>query len=99
MMNRQIRRLYARLATLLVVFGATACLAQDFPSKPIHMVVPYPPGTQIDLPVRLIADAVQARLGQPMVIDNRPGAAGIIGHDYVARQPADGYSLIFSGAL
>jgi tripartite-type tricarboxylate transporter receptor subunit TctC len=88
----------AWIAAASLALAAGASLAQDFPSKPIRIVVPYPAGTQIDLPVRIIADAIQARFGQPMVTDYRPGAGGLVGHDYVAKQPADGYTLIFSGS-
>ena len=79
---------------------AAACLfsaalgAQDFPAKPLRMIVPYSVGTPPDLVGRIAAARMQASLGQQLVVDNRPGAAGTIGLAELARQPADGYTLL-----
>ena len=70
--------------------------AQGFPSKPIHIVVPYPAGGTTDLMARALQEPMQKTLGQPVIVDNKPGAAGAIGAREVARSPADGYTLLFS---
>lgn len=88
------RLLQATMAALaaLTVHG-TAC-AQSFPNKPIRIVVPYTPGGPTDIPARLVGQKMSELLGQPVVIDNKPGAGGNIGADAVARAPADGYTLL-----
>ena len=69
-----------------------------FPSKPIHLVVPYPAGGTTDQVARAIAQPMREILGQAIVIDNKPGAGGVLGADFVARQPADGYTLLFGNS-
>src|SRR3982750_4270085 len=66
------------------------------PAKPIHVIVPSPPGGPPDLIIRMLAPKMN--LGQPLVIDNRGGAGGIVGSAYVAKQPADGYTWLFTTA-
>ncbi|RZS76917.1 Bug family tripartite tricarboxylate transporter substrate binding protein [Pigmentiphaga kullae] len=73
-----------------------AGLAQ-YPERPVHMVVPYPPGGGTDNIARLLADRLAQQMGRPFVVDNRPGANGNIGADAVARAPADGYTLLLAG--
>lgn len=70
--------------------------AQTFPSKPITVVVPAPPGGVVDASGRLLAEAMARQLGQPVVVDNRGGASGNIGYSHVARAAADGYTLLTS---
>jgi len=70
--------------------------AQSFPSKPITVVVPAPPGGVVDASGRLLAEAMARQLGQPVVVDNRGGASGNIGYSHVARSAADGYTLLTS---
>jgi tripartite-type tricarboxylate transporter receptor subunit TctC len=65
-----------------------------FPSRPIRIVSPYPPGGGTDTTARLIGAPMGEFLGQPIVVENRPGAGGAIGVGYVAEQPADGYTLL-----
>jgi tripartite-type tricarboxylate transporter receptor subunit TctC len=78
-------------ATLL----CTAALAQDrFPSRPIKLVVPYPPGGSADLVGRMVAEKLSQSLGQPVVVDNKGGASGAIGSDFVSRAAPDGYTLL-----
>ena len=84
---------------LLAAACASLCIdaqAQAFPSKPIHIVVPYPAGGTTDLMARVLQEPMQKTLGQPVIVDNKPGAAGAIGAREVARSPADGYTLLFS---
>jgi tripartite-type tricarboxylate transporter receptor subunit TctC len=77
----------------LCVF-AGAAWAQAYPSRPVKVVVPWPPGQATDLAARLVAQKLQEQLGQAFVVDNRPGAGGLIGSEVAARAPADGYTLL-----
>src|SRR2546426_4777207 len=77
---------------LFLVF-ACAAYAQSYPSKPIRIVIPFPPGNTTDIMSRLIAPKMAERLGQQVIVENRPGASGMLGLDYVARSPADGYTI------
>src|SRR5258708_37009498 len=84
-----------RIATLLGGFAlATTTWAQPYPSKPIKFVVPFPPGGNLDFVARTLQPKMQEVLGQPVLIDNRGGAAGMIGPEYAARQPGDGYTIV-----
>lgn len=76
------------------LFGAGYVTAQTYPSKPIRIVVTFPAGGTVDLIGRVIGAELQASLGQPVIIDNRPGAGGNIGADNIAKSPPDGYSLL-----
>ncbi len=81
----------------LAAAGAVSAFAQastNWPTRAIKTVVAYPPGTPGDVTLRLIADRVGTALGQPFIIDNKPGAAGNIGAEVVANSPADGYTLL-----
>ncbi|HEY5897648.1 MAG TPA: tripartite tricarboxylate transporter substrate-binding protein, partial [Burkholderiales bacterium] len=73
---------------------AASVLAEDWPSRAIHLVVPYPPGGPVDLSARVIAGKLQGALGQPVVVENKPGAGGNIGADAVAKSAPDGYTLV-----
>lgn len=90
-MNR-IRRLSCALAMGLACL--TPAWADSYPSKPIKLIVPFPPGGAVDLYARTIQPELSKALGQPVVIDNKTGASGIIGADAVAKAPADGYTLL-----
>src|SRR5512138_783543 len=74
--------------------GASAQPA--YPSRPIKLVVPYPPGALTDLLGRAIAERLGAALQQPVVVDNKPGAGTLVGAEFVAKQPADGYTLLLA---
>jgi tripartite-type tricarboxylate transporter receptor subunit TctC len=81
---------------VLSVLGTLPALAQSWPSKPIRMVIPYPPGGSVDLSGRRLTDDLAAELGQPIVVENRSGANGIIGTDAVAKAAPDGYTMLVS---
>lgn len=90
-----------RLGTCVAVFallGATAAHASDYPNKPIRLIIPYAVGGSTDQTGRLLAKSLSERLGQPIVVENKAGAGGSIGHDFVAKAPSDGYTLLFSAA-
>jgi tripartite-type tricarboxylate transporter receptor subunit TctC len=70
----------------------------DYPSKPIHAVVPSPPGGPPDVIMRMLGPKLAASLGQPVVVENRPGAGGIVGSAFVAKAPPDGYTWLFTTA-
>ena len=91
-MTAFVRFSIASLAACLLGMPVAA-LAQQYPAKPIRLVIPYPPGG-VDVTIRQILPGVDEELGQPMVIDYRPGASGLIGTDYVARAETDGYTLL-----
>lgn len=81
------------LACLVSVFAQNG-IAQDYPVKPVKIVVPFAPGNSSDLVARVIATHLTTALGQQVIVDNRPGAGATIGTEYGARQPPDGYTLI-----
>lgn len=85
--------LLAGLAAGALPLGARA---QGWPEKPVRFVVPYPPGGGTDVIARIVQERFQAALGQPVVIENRGGAAGSVGTDVVAKSPADGYTVLFT---
>ena len=81
------------LLSAALALSATAAMAQGYPTKPIKMIVPFPPAGSTDLSARAVAGKLQERLGQPVVIENKPGAGGNIGGEQAAKAPADGYTL------
>ncbi len=85
-------------AVLCALAAQAPVLAQDFPSKPIRIVVPYPPGGQSDIFTRLIADAMKNTLNTPVTVENRPGAGTTLGANFVAKSPPDGYTLLLAAA-
>ncbi|HTO50459.1 MAG TPA: tripartite tricarboxylate transporter substrate binding protein [Burkholderiales bacterium] len=83
---------------LLTTFAPTdAGVAADYPVKPVRLVVPFPPGGTLDILARGLAPDLAGRLGQQIVVENRPGANGVIGYELVARAPADGYTMLIGG--
>ena len=85
----------AIVALLFALAAGTACTAANYPAKPIRMVVGFPPGGATDLVARIIQPRMSAALGQQVVIDNRPGANGIIAGELIARADPDGYTILF----
>ena len=99
-MNRFAPWLRTAVLTAAAVAAPLAAQAQgngpDYPSKPIKLIVPFPPGGGTDVIARIVQERFQAQLGQPVVIDNRGGAAGSIGTELAAKSAADGYTVLFT---
>jgi tripartite-type tricarboxylate transporter receptor subunit TctC len=87
-------RVRLTLSLLTGLCAAGTAFAQAYPSKPIRMIVPWPPGGGVDTSARLIAQPLSERLGQPVVIENRPGAAGNLGTELFTKEKPDGYTLL-----
>jgi tripartite-type tricarboxylate transporter receptor subunit TctC len=83
----------AVLGLLLALFGAVAA-AQDYPAKPVRLIIPFPPGGSNDVVGRMIAAQLGERLGKGVITDNRGGAGGLIGTEIASKSPADGYTLL-----
>ncbi len=92
-----IKRLLA-VAALTIVCAAAPAVAQQYPARPVRVVVPFAPGGATDLIARLVGQKLMEAWGQPVVIDNRGGATGAIGSEMVARSPADGYTILMGTA-
>ena len=84
------------LVLLLLAAAAPVAQAQDYPNRPVRMVIAFPAGGPTDFVGRLLADKVKDILGQTVIIENKPGANGAIGADYVAKSPPDGYTLFLT---
>lgn len=90
---------FARIAiAVLAVAGTQLVGAQAYPNRPIKMVIPYTPGGSIDTVGRMVADQLQRQLGQPIVIENAPGASGMLGSLNVKKAKPDGYTLLFNAS-
>ncbi|HZE61606.1 MAG TPA: tripartite tricarboxylate transporter substrate binding protein [Burkholderiales bacterium] len=83
-----------RIAIALLAAGITAAAAADYPTRPVHWIVPYPPGGTTDVLARLTAQWLQEKLGQSIVIENKPGGGNNIGVDYVVKSAPDGYTML-----
>ncbi len=92
------RMIKASLAALTLCVTASACFAQDrpFPERGVRMIVPYAPSGAVDITARILAKELAELWGQPVVVDNRPGAAGVIAADSVAKAAPDGYTLLLT---
>ena len=88
------KKLLSRLAGLALAMVVAPAFAQDWPAKPIHFIVPYPAGGPVDAVARLLGQKVGESLHQPVIVENKPGAGGNIGADFVAKAPADGYTIL-----
>src|SRR5882672_10262831 len=88
-------RLLNALALVVALSGFTPIpVSAQFPTKPIRWIVPFPPGGSSDITTRPIAERLSSAFGQPVVVENRPGAAGTIGTEIVARSAPDGYTVL-----
>jgi tripartite-type tricarboxylate transporter receptor subunit TctC len=85
------------LIAVLLSMLPLAALAQDWPSKPLRIIVPFPPGQGADIIGRLLAERLQPVLGQPLLVDNKPGAGSMVGTALAAKAPNDGYTLFIGG--
>lgn len=88
----------AALALVAGAFIGASAMAQAYPSKPVRIIASTPPGGTIDLVARLLAQHLPAALGQPVVVENKPGAAGNIAAEFVAKAPADGHTLLVTAS-
>jgi len=97
----QRRHFCLTLASAALLASTSARAAQAFPNQPVTLIVPFPPGGPTDAMARRLADGLKRQLGQTVVVENRPGAGGNIGAEYVARAKPDGYTIMFgtSGPL
>src|SRR5439155_2266609 len=100
MTKRRNRMRRARMSQLrvfvLAAFAlgfASAALAQSYPTKPIKIIIPFPPGNTMDIMTRLIGPKMTERMGQQIIAENRPGASGMLGLDFVAKAAPDGYTI------
>ncbi|MBF1803542.1 Bug family tripartite tricarboxylate transporter substrate binding protein [Alloalcanivorax profundimaris] len=86
-------RFFKRLTALFVFLCLATGAQAAWPEKPVHLVVPYPPGGNVDLAARIVADGLEKEFGQPFVVENRPGAGGMIAASHVIKSDKDGYTL------
>jgi tripartite-type tricarboxylate transporter receptor subunit TctC len=90
------RALGAIALSIAAAIASTEAHAQDYPNRPIRVIVPFSPGGAVDGPMRLIAQEMSKRLGQQVVVENKPGAGATLGTEMVAKAPADGYTLLLA---
>src|SRR5574337_1802351 len=91
------RTLIATTLTLAALLAPAAHAADPWPTKPIKLVVPYTPGGLTDVLARVVGQKAGATLGQPIIVENKPGASTLIGAEYVAKSAPDGYTLLMTG--
>src|SRR5215831_6450599 len=96
MSPRKALLLAALAAGIVLHVGAACAQTSAWPNRPIRFIVPLPPGGANDLLARVFSEKLQPILGQPVVVENKPGAGGNVGTEYVGHQPADGYTLLLS---
>src|SRR5262245_39552655 len=90
------RKLLITVATLIA--GIATAASQDYPTRQISLIAPFAAGGSTDLVARVLSEGMRQRLGQPVVVENKPGATGLIGNREVAKSPADGYTLLLGNA-
>jgi tripartite-type tricarboxylate transporter receptor subunit TctC len=86
-----------RAVGLALIFGCAAAWAQAYPSRPLKVILPVPAGGYYDTVTRIVSQRLAERMGQPVLVENRVGAGGVVGTAYAAGQPPDGYTLLFNG--
>src|SRR5687768_2819259 len=91
---RKMRALLTAVAGLVVAFAAPAAAQQDYPNRPIRLIIPFPPGGSNDIVGRAIATQLSEKLGKQVVVDNRTGAAAIVGTEIASKAPPDGYTIL-----
>ena len=91
-----VRKLLAMFGACLGCFGIAQATAQDYPSRPVRIIVPFSAGGAVDGPMRVIAQELSKRLNQQVIVENRPGAGATIGSEAVAKSAPDGYSLLLA---
>jgi tripartite-type tricarboxylate transporter receptor subunit TctC len=91
-LKRVTKRILERMAVLVAVLAGA--VAEGYPTKPVKIVVPFASGGNLDVTARLIAESMAKQLGQAFIVENRPGAGGVLGSEMVAKSPADGYTLV-----
>jgi tripartite-type tricarboxylate transporter receptor subunit TctC len=89
----------AGLLGAVTLFAPASVLAQSFPSKPLRLIIPYPPGGGTDLVGRTLAEGLSRDLGQPVIVENKSGAGTVIGSDYVAKSDPDGYTILLNTSV
>jgi tripartite-type tricarboxylate transporter receptor subunit TctC len=95
-MKATIRRLTAALAVVIAAAWLSPAVAQNYPNKPVRIMAPFPPGGLVDVLARALGDEMSKSLGQPVIVENKPGAGGNIGADVVAKAEPDGYTLLMT---
>jgi tripartite-type tricarboxylate transporter receptor subunit TctC len=95
-MSHSLRSMAAALAAACALLVAGAAPAEEYPTRAVRVIVPFSPGGAVDGPMRLIAQELSKRLGQPVVVENKPGAGATIGTDAVAKAAPDGYTLLLA---
>src|SRR6185436_291021 len=89
---------FLHAAVTCLAFFPAAVPAQEWPAKPLRIIVPFPPGQGADIIGRLLAERLAPALGQQIIVDNRPGAGSMVGTALAAKSPADGYTLLIGGS-
>jgi tripartite-type tricarboxylate transporter receptor subunit TctC len=96
--NHFLRATFAALALAAASPGFAQTQTQPWPTRPVRVVIPFPPGGTLDTVGRLLAQKLGDQTGQPFIVENRPGGNGVIGADVVSKAPADGYTLLFNAS-
>src|SRR5512134_3808864 len=91
-------RVVACFVASLLASATAGVSAQAYPDRPVRIIVGFPPGGSSDTVARVVADKLTGSLGQPVVVENRPGAGGVTASEFVARAPKDGYTLLLATA-
>jgi len=89
-------QLACAVAAVTAAWSPLAALGQAFPAKPVRMIIGFPAGSSSDVVGRLVAQKMSEGLGQQVIFENRPGAGGNIGAEFIAKSPADGYALLYA---